>query len=360
MAKIYAPRIRLTPEEYNYILELRNKKNQNPLDNIDKEIVKHLLKNKLSLEELCDAVRLHPGAVKEKISKLKELGYNINIYDDKLTIDDNLPTNVKHTKESLDIKWFSGDKIKIGYVSDNHLGSYCERLDVLNTLYDIFEQEGITMVLNGGNIIEGEARFNFNEIHTFGMTRQIKYAVEHYPYREGIKTYFITADDHEGWYVKREGINIGDYLQSERQKAGKDDLVHLGYLEADIELNGTNFQYQCWIKVMHPGGGSAYAHSYKPQKIVEGLQGGEKPVILFIGHYHKASYNYIRNVHVIQMGCTADQSIFLRKKNIEVAVGGGWIEITRNPLGIITDVKYTFIPFFDRKFYVGKDKFLKY
>jgi hypothetical protein len=75
---------------------------------------------------------------------------------------------------------------------------------------------------------------------------------------------------------------------------------------------------------MHPGGGSAYALSYAPQKIVEGFDGGAKPAVLLIGHYHKASYQMTRNVHVVQTGCFQDQSLFMRQKKLAAHVGG-WI-----------------------------------
>ena len=44
------------------------------------------------------------------------------------------------------------------------------------------------------------------------------------------------------------------------------------------------------IMLMHPGGGTAYALSYRAQKIVQALPGGQKPDILAIGHYHKAEF----------------------------------------------------------------------
>ena len=262
-------------------------------------------------------------------------------------------------KTALNHKMWQGDTIRIGFTSDNHLGSHFERLDVLNALYDIFESEEIPLVLNGGNWIDGEARFNKNEIHTHGFGRQIQYAVDNFPFRKGIETWFVSGDDHEGWYNQREGINSGDYFQMIRERDGKHDLKHLGYVEADVNLNGDEFEYPMWLRLMHAGGGSSYAHSYSVQKIIESFQGGEKPHILMVGHYHKMSYNYVRGVYAVQMGTTMDQSIFMRKKKLEAHVGGGIIEIRRAPDGIVNRVRPEFITFFDKKFYVGKDKYWK-
>jgi hypothetical protein len=273
-------------------------------------------------------------------------------------------TNFSSGKLSLDTKQFLNDKNKFifGTVSDNHLGSYHERLDVLNTLYDIFEERGISHVFNGGNWIEGESRFNKADVHIHGMQNQINYAVREYPYRKGIKTYFISGDDHEGWYAQRNVINIGDLWQSEREKAGKYDLVHLGYLEADVRITRKEdgFPQESWLRVMHPGGGSAYAWSYAAQKIVESFQGGEKPNILLIAHYHKFDFCMPRGVYCIQTMCTQDQSVFMRKKKLEAALGGVVVEGTVDDYGVVTSLSVTPYAFFDKKFYRGKDKYQKY
>ena len=214
-------------------------------------------------------------------------------------------------------------------------------------------------VVFDGNWIDGEFRWNKNELNTRGLTKQIEYAVEHYPYREGIKTRFIAGDDHEGWYAQREGINIGEYFQLKREQAGKFDLDYLGYAEADILLSEPGQENESWMRAMHPGGGTAYALSYTSQKIVESFQGGEKPKVLLIGHYHKLGYEYPREVHCVQAATTCDQTLFMRKNKIQAMLGGVMITLRRSKDGIINRCLTDFITLFDRKFYIGKDKYWK-
>jgi biotin operon repressor len=235
-------------------------------------------------------------------------------------------------------------------LSDNHLCNRNARLDVLNAAYDHAERSGITVALNAGNYIDGEARFNRSELVVApGMDRQMDYFIQEYPHRKGVKTLFIDGDDHEGWYAQREGIIPGQYLQMRAEKAGRHDLEYLGYSEADIALKcGSG---EAVARVLHPGGGSAYATSYSAQKIVESYQGGEKPQVLFVGHYHKAEYGYPREVHALQTGCTEDQSLFMRKKKIAAHVGFWDVRIRQNARGIITAFAPTWHPFFDRGFY---------
>lgn len=236
-----------------------------------------------------------------------------------------------------------------GFVTDTHLGSRHCRLDVLNNLYDWYANEDIKHVFHGGNWIEGEAKFNFHDIEIHGRHAQLMYFIQHYPSRPGIVTHYVTGDDHEGWYKQREASNIGEDLEDKAHKYGRRDLHHLGYVEADVEL--VSSKGSAVMRVMHGGGGSSYAVSYRPQKIVESWTGGEKPQVLLLGHYHKISYNLTRSVHVVQGGCTADQSVFMRKKSIEAHVGGVLIKLKQDKSGAITDFVPHFRTYFDKGFY---------
>jgi hypothetical protein len=238
-----------------------------------------------------------------------------------------------------------------GWTSDNHLCNKHSRLDVLEQAYDRFAAEGVKVVLNGGNWIDGEARFNKRELIVApGMDNQINYLVENWPSKPGVVTKFVAGDDHEGWYAQREGIDIGQYLQTKAESAGRDDLKYLGYGEADISLNIKGSH--AVLRLMHGGGGSSYALSYSSQKIVESFQGGEKPAILMVGHYHKFDWCYPREVNVVQLGCTTDQSLFMRKNKIQAHVGFGIVKFQQNPKdGSVTRFAVEWFPYFDRKYY---------
>jgi len=242
-----------------------------------------------------------------------------------------------------------------GVVADTHLGSKHYRPDVLGDLYDHFAAEGVREVYHAGNWIEGEATFNRYDIEVFGLTAQINHMIGVYPQRKGITTYLISGDDHEGWYQQRESINIGRHLESEAVAAGRNDLKYLGYIEADIQLR-TKRGGSSVMRLMHGGGGSSYAISYRPQKIIESLQGGEKPACLLLGHYHKQFYGVVRNVHVLLPGCGQDQSIFMRKRSIEAHVGGALVYLKQDPTtGHITDFWPRFRAYFDRGFYRSRE-----
>jgi hypothetical protein len=237
-----------------------------------------------------------------------------------------------------------------GITTDNHLCNRHSRLDVLDAAYDHFARQGITTVFNCGNWIDGEAKFNKTELLTApGMDHQLDYLIDKWPVRPGITTHYVAGDDHEGWYAQREGIEIGRYLQLRAEQQGRRDLKYLGYAECDVALrhgSGTSV-----MRVVHPGGGSAYAISYTDQKRVESYQGGEKPHVELVGHYHKFNHGYPREVHTVQCGCTCDQTLFMRKKRLQAHVGFVEIKIKQDARGAVTRFFCEFFPFFDRAFY---------
>jgi hypothetical protein len=302
-----------------------------------------------TLEALSDYFDMGVSRVRAIIDGLIHEGHNFKI-ENGYVISSNLIEKSESTV--LDVSKMSTGFYRFGAVGDNHLCSRYERLDVLNALYDLFVKEGIEVVYNTGNWIDGEARFNKHDLKVHGLDNQINYFIENYPQRAGIKTHYITGDDHEGWYTQREGINIGAYTESKARKAGREDLIFLGHMEADVILKAP--QGQTVLRVLHPGGGSAYAISYTSQKIVESYTGGEKPDVLLDGHYHKAGYNYIRGVHVVQTGCTQDQTPFMRKKRLAAHLGGWIIEFAVDDHGAVTRFKKEFIPFYDTDYYKEK------
>ena len=197
-------------------------------------------------------------------------------------------------------------------------------------------------------------RFNRSDLlsEAHGMGAQIAYFAEHWPQRKGVTTYFVTGDDHEGWYAQRENVEIGQLLEDEARRNGRTDLVYCGHMEHDFLFKRKGGS--ATMRLVHAGGGSAYATSYTVQKLVESYQGGEKPNILLVGHYHKADFSYPREVFTVQAGCTEDQSPFMRKKKIQAHVGGWTIEMIQSDDGLIHRFRPTWDPFYDLDFYKGK------
>ena len=139
------------------------------------------------------------------------------------------------------------------------------------------------------------------------------------------------------------------------REAGRPDWVNLGFMESHIRLRHYKTGVETILAVVHPGGGSAYATSYSVQKIIESLDGGEKPAVALYGHYHKLWAGNIRNVWVVQTGTTEDQTPFMRKKKLEAHVGGYVVKLTQDPqTGAIVRCRPEMQRFFVRGYYNGR------
>ena len=306
-----------------------------------------------TVAELADALDRSPRTVQETIERLRERGVKIELSPDQ-RVELSTELVVKPPQKLNTDDYFGDGKIRFGFVTDTHLVSKYSRLDVLNAIYDIFEREGLKNVYHAGNWIDGEAPFNKYDLYCIGVEAQVRYFLENYPQRKGIVTQILSGDDHEGWYVQRDHIDIGKVMEDRAKAMGRTDLVDIGYMERDFVFRRGDGESV--IRVIHAGGGSSYAHSYTSQKYVESLQGGEKPAMVLVGHYHKFDHAYPREVHVVQGGCTQDQTPFMRKKKIQAMVGGCIVEIQQDRHGIFNRVKVEWMPFYDKAYYEYKWK----
>jgi len=181
------------------------------------------------------------------------------------------------------------------------------------------------------------------------MDRQIEYFVKNYPQIFGLTTYFITADEHEGWYAREVSTDVGLRMQDDCLRAGRTDLKYLGHVEHDIQLGGSGGPK---IRLHHPGLGTAYALSYHMQKIIESYTGGEKPAILLMGHDHKIFNMYYRNVHGFAVGCFQDQTTWMRNRHLAAMVGG-WILTAHldQATGAVSRMETRYETYYDKAYY---------
>ena len=297
------------------------------------EKVKGLMKKgSMSLEEIASVISSTRGAALDVVDAMRAEGLNILEISSRFSIDrtsapafvdGELPTYVSRPDNTY----------IFGATSDNHMGSKYERMDVVEDLYDRFAMAEVDRVFNAGNWIDGfKTNINAHDVHIGNMEGQLVYLAEKYPKRDGTVTYAVTGEDHEGWWARSEGIDIGKRAEQTMREHGRTDWVNLGFMESHVRLVNANTGKEAILAVVHPGGGTGYALSYTVQKIIEALEGGEKPAVALYGHYHKLWAGNIRNVWVCMTGCTQDQTVFTRNKiKQEVHVGGVLIGLEQDP-----------------------------
>jgi len=317
------------------------------------ELARILRKEPMDLNGLAVRFGKTRGQILDALDILDNQGMNVHESNGTYAIE-SLPELATAAGDCLEFVSDEHNRFLFGGVADTHFGSKYERLDVIESLYDHFYGKGVKTVFHAGNMIEGECRMQSHkyDVALYGMDRQINHLVTRYPYRQGMKTYAVHGDDHEGWYGQATGIDMGSAIERAFRHNGREDWVDLGFLEADVALKNANTGVTSMLRVMHPGGGSAYALSYQPQKLVEHFEGGNKPAVTLLGHYHKMEALNYRNVWIVQVGCCQDQTPFMRKKRLAAHVGGVLLDLEQDPeTGAIIECTVGMRRYFDLGYY---------
>lgn len=328
------PEMELTDGQIRDAVRYRTRNKQKPQAQINiHETLKKMLQKEQQLKQLTEAVRCTERMVLAAIEDLREQGIQIVEIDGKYKIcKDIVPQENRATED-----WQGNRIIRFGVVSDTHLCSKWQQLTHLNTMYDIFEREGIEIVYHAGDITEGVNMRRGHEYEVFkhGTDEQQQYVIDNYPKRPGIVTKFITGNhDHSG--IKAAGHDIGYPISRARP-----DMIYLGMSNAKIELTPN-----CTLELNHALDGNAYALSYAIQKRIDAMSGGEKPSILIDGHHHKMIYLFYRNIHAFEAATFQAQTAWMRGKRLPAHIGGWIIEVHVDDEGAIQRCTNTFFPFY--------------
>lgn len=245
---------------------------------------------------------------------------------------------VQNQEPSIHSGHWKGDQIiKFAILGDTQFGSKYAQISHLKNFYDICKEEGIKDVYHTGDITDGiKMRVGHEyELYKTSADDMVQDVIDNYPKVDGIITHFITGN-HDASIYKLVGYDIGKSISEKRS-----DMKYLGRDCALIYLTPN-----CTLELRHPWDGTAYALSYKPQKMIEAMESDSKPNILAIGHYHKAEYLFYRNVHCLQTGCFQGQTPFTRGKGISVHMGGWIVTIHVDKTGTITRFGSEFVPYY--------------
>lgn len=282
-----------------------------------------------SYRNIYDRVQKYVQGYKKSLSKHEPISTAVK-EEKRVVIQNQEPTAHKSV-------WDGTQTIKIAIMGDTQIGSKYTQWTHLKNFYDICQEEGIKDVYHTGDVTDGLKMRPGHEYELYEVSadEMIDDVVANYPKRDGITTHFITGN-HDASIYKQIGYDIGMAIANKRS-----DMKYLGRDCAVIYLTPN-----CKLELRHPWDGTAYALSYKTQKIVESMESDSKPNILAVGHYHKAEYLFYRNVHVLQSGCFQSQTPFTRGKGISVHLGGWILTIKVEADGTIKSIAPQFIPYY--------------
>ena len=233
--------------------------------------------------------------------------------------------------------WDGTTLSRLGLIGDTQFGSKYTQITHLHKFCDICENLGITDIYHTGDITDGIKMRQGHEYELYAISadEQREDVVKNYPKRDGITTHFITGN-HDASLYKHVGYDISAAIEKDRQD--------MDYLGRDCAI--VNLTPNCTLELRHPWDGTAYAISYKVQKMIEAMEADSKPNILAVGHYHKQEYIFYRNIHALQTGCFQSQTPFTRGKGISVVMGGYIVTARVDENGYIQAFDPAFIPFY--------------
>lgn len=147
---------------------------------------------------------------------------------------------------------------EIGVVSDTHLTSDAERLDLVRLAYDEFARRGITTVFHVGDLMDGHDVYRghnqFLKVH--GAQAQAKYFIEKYPRKPGIITYAISGNHDCADYLKtgmdQVSLVVNGFEHQGRHVEGRKDIVYLGQYAHKLIL-----PQEITVELLHPRGNNA-------------------------------------------------------------------------------------------------------
>ena len=227
--------------------------------------------------------------------------------------------------------------VRFALTGDRHHGSLYHHGAALHAFYDFLKSEGITDVYDAGDILDGHKVYKGQEfeLRDLGFEAQMNGLAKCAPTE--VRTHFITGN-HDASFKNAAGVHVGSCI-AERIK----NYVFLGEEQGRVRWETPEGPFE--LMLIHPGGGSSYALSYRPQKIVESLEGGTKPDMLAIGNYHKAEFipSY-RNVAVVQVGTFQRQTPFMARQGLAAHIGGWIVEVSVNEGCKV--IKTQFVPFY--------------
>lgn len=287
-----------------------------------KNKLKYLINKKKDLIAICQELGLKDYEVIGLVELMKQDGELVDFINGEIV-------KLKRPPKKNDVYEVENnlDHLKLLLISDTHLCSKYDRLDILRYLYDKADYLGVKHILHSGDFTDGRSNRpeQVYELKEHSFEGQVQYCVDKYPRFSG-KTYAIQGN-HDNWWYKSSGSEILKPISRER-----DDIVYLGPDVADIKIGKLK------IRLFHGQGGIAYAKSYKIQKYFDTIPLEEKPHILQTGHIHQSFYYKQDETHCFQTSCLEDQTPYCRGLGLNNDKSCWWVDVYFNNKGQVQKI----------------------
>lgn len=302
------------------------------MSSLEKRIV-DLIKQGKSNIEICQKLNLSKDTFRDILLNLKNKGLE---YDKRYLINGgtlytpNKEQNGKNVSSGVTLLLKNKDELNALLISNLHLGTKEERLDLLNLLYDYAMKNGIHLIINGGDLINGltSERKNICRTHL----EQCEYFIENHPFDINILNICVLGN-HDVKGLRKDGVNFARILENYRTDfaiAGienghilvKNDFINM-YHPLSCDCNNTPMK-----KVVLVG----HSHQYKVKIINDN-------VLIYIpalSNYVPASKGIIPSFLKMKMGFNTGYISYIDLENLTfldgkvTSLGKQEIEIKRS------------------------------
>lgn len=285
--------------------------------------IKYLVGKHKTLSEICTILNLKDYEVVGLVDFMKQDGELIDFVNGEIV-------KLKKPPKVDDVYKVDScsTHIPLLLISDTHLCSKYDRLDILRYLYEKAQDKGVRHILHSGDFTDGRSNRpeHIYELRETSYEGQVDYCVEKYPKFDG-RTYVISGN-HDDWWYKSTGSEIVKAIANRR-----DDIVYLGSDVADLSIGKLK------IRLFHGKGGLAYAKSYKVQKYLDSIPLDERPDILQTGHIHQSFYMKQDGTHCFQTSCLEDLTPFARSMGMSNDKSVWWVDVYMNDKGNVQNIK---------------------
>lgn len=202
------------------------------MNSIDYEILKMIEENK-NLNEITNNLDLSNKELYDKLLYLRNNGINIYrkyLYDGNIHY--GLIKNFNIERIPKPETRITLDKTQLNFkaivISDIHIGSKKERLDLLEIVYEYCIKNNINIILNCGDLVDGLYHVNNASIEM--AYDEVTRMLEKHPYDKNILN-FICLGNHDMYFLEKFGINVRNIIQANRH-----DLIPVGFGLSGIKI----------------------------------------------------------------------------------------------------------------------------
>lgn len=290
--------------------------------------------------DVCNELQIIPAQVAALVDECQAEGYEIGIKDGIVCW-----SKTESLEPVPNLDPLGETEIVLGIVSDTHGGAKQSQITALNLFCEDCRKAGVEHILHAGDAHDGVGVYRGQEQEQYALTAEAQAESNAVNWPAGF-TWHVLGGNHDHSTVRKGGINPLKFLAQLRP-----DVIPYPFDQADVPiLPGVD------LRLWHPGGGVAYAKSYRLQKFTAEMAFGElsgvamaskeRPTIRFIvqGHFHQMMVlPFGPAIWSCMPGAFAGENGLTKRMGVTPVVGGlilrAWLDRDGRLTGFIPDFR---------------------